>query len=128
MMTCIGRPDLVQEPGPVELYVDLDEAQVADQLYSLTLLVALVAAGVGVVGALGLLWRRRSVLRRRSGAVARICGLAALTFGLLSLAVHLAFGHRPGTAEALGPVAFFEAHPAFLVVFAAGVVAVVAGR
>ena len=97
-----------------------------DQLYSLTLLVALAAAGLAAVGSVGLLLRpQSSVLRRCLYTVARIGGLAALAFGLLSLAVHVAFAHRPGTAEALGPVSFFEVHPAYLVVFvvAAGAIA-----
>ena len=97
----------------------------ADQIYSLTLLAALLAAGLSAVGALGLLWRRRS---RRLGAVAWIAGLTAMAFGLLSLTVHLAFGHRPGTTEVLGLVAFFEAHPAYLIVFVIVRLAAVAGR
>lgn len=96
----------------------------ADRFYSLMLLAAFLAVGLSAVAVLGLLWRRRS---RRLGAVAWIAGLAALTFGCLSLIVHLAFGHRPGSADALGPVAFFEVHPAYVAVFAIGACAAAVG-
>ena len=102
---------------------------VADQLYSLSLLAALSAAVFAAISAAGLFVQRRlPVSKDRLTTLARRGGLSALAFGLLSVAVHFAFGHRPGTAEALGPMAFFAVHPAFLVVFALAVVAVAASR
>ncbi len=66
-----------------------------------------------------------------AGAVARLGrwrGLAsswavraawtALAAGLLSLTVHVVFGHRPGTPEALGVAPFVAVHPAYLGVVA----------
>lgn len=84
------------------------EAPAADLVYSL----ALGAAMVGVVAAWGL-W----VTARRDGRARRWCrwvaALATTSF-LVSLAVHLAFGHPPGSARALGPRGFAGEHPALM--------------
>jgi hypothetical protein len=75
-------------------------------LYSLTLALALVAAGLALVAAP---WARHRRAARAAAALA--LGLAGAALG-----VHLAFGHRPGSPTALAPPAFLAEHPAFLVV------------
>lgn len=89
-----------------------------DALYSLALLLALVAASACLVlGAATRLGRLPGVAR----PWARAAGWTAIGCGLVSLAVHVAFGHRPGTAEALGPASFVALHPAYLGVVASAV-------
>ncbi|MEM7349499.1 MAG: hypothetical protein AAF657_01750 [Acidobacteriota bacterium] len=99
-----------------------------DTVYSLTLLIALIAASVSAVGGLTLRLRRPLPAVGALGRVLRASGPVAVVFGVLSLAVHLAFGHRPGTAEALGPIAFFDVHPSFLAVFALAALGLVVRR
>lgn len=86
-----------------------------DQLYSVTLALSAVAA----TGSLLLGWLGRSAgpglsrvtwLRR-----ARNAAWLALALVAFSCGIHLAFGHRPGTDQALGLVGFIGEHPAFLV-------------
>ena len=52
----------------------------------------------------------------------------SLSFAVLSAGVHLGFGHRPGSAEGLGPVAFFAIHPAYLGALAIAAVAMLLSR
>jgi hypothetical protein len=52
----------------------------------------------------------------RRARLARAGALASLVMVAFSLAVHLPFGHRPGTDDALSPIAFLREHPSFLLV------------
>ena len=91
-------------------------------VYSLTLLVALTTGALCLLAGLAALARTRRPLPgepERSLTlslyrVARTGALVSITFAIVSMGVHLAFGHRPGTAEGLGPLAFFTVHPAYL--------------
>ena len=38
----------------------------------------------------------------------------SVVVAIVSIGIHLAFGHRPASAEGLGPIAFFAVHPAYL--------------
>jgi hypothetical protein len=77
-----------------------------DTVYSLGLGAAIAAAAV-------------SLLARAGGfGKARTLALLSLGFLILSVTVHLAFGHRPGTEQALGVAPFVREHPAFAVVAA----------
>ena len=92
-----------------------------DTIYSLSLLVSLVS------GALSALLASRSLRpalaarlprpfrlatgRRRLARGAIVVAFAAL---LVSLGVHLVWGHRPGTPAELPVLAFFRIHPAYL--------------
>jgi hypothetical protein len=85
----------------------------ADSVYSITLLFALVAGVVAIVGGLGALVARESVVRwsrwtTRSSVLAWLCLL-------ISVGVHLAYGHRPGTRQAMGVFEFVREHVAFAV-------------
>jgi hypothetical protein len=90
--------------------------------YSVLLLLAiaaLAAAWAAVVVA------RRSPAGGRAAAWAARLALGALALDLASLAVHLATGHRPGGAEAMAAAGFLRAHPAFSVVAALALAALV---
>ncbi len=93
--------------------------------YAVTLLVALIAAGVAVGAALAGLVARRSA----PSAAAALRGVVgwggglALGSGAASVAIHIWLGHRPGTPEALGVHPFLAEHPSYLVVLAAGILA-----
>jgi hypothetical protein len=84
-----------------------------DLLYSLTLALALLAAGLALLAAPWV----------RSRRVAQVAAALALALDGVSLAAHLAVGHRPGSAAALAPAAFLAEHPAFLVVACIGALA-----
>ncbi len=73
-----------------------------DTLYSLTLLISLVSGGLAIV---------LSILSR-SPRVLIILAIAALTVSVL---VHFAAGHRPGTPEAVSLPEFLHLHPAFII-------------
>lgn len=107
-----------------------------DPLYSLALLVSLIAAAVSLlVGTVALLgaWRLSSIdavdsMLRRLGRVVSVGVPASLSFAAVSAGVHLSFGHRPGSAAGLGPVAFFTIHPAYLGALAISAVALLVMR
>jgi hypothetical protein len=107
-----------------------------DRLYSLSLLAALILGSCGVLTALvawlagrGLrLLRALDVTPRRLARSARDLGAFGGIALLLSVAVHLTSGHRPGTPAALGPWAFVAAHPAFGTAFLLSVFAFFWGR
>lgn len=82
----------------------------ADRIYSLTLALSMGAAAVAFVLAL---FPRPGAAR---GARAAAC--AGLVLALASTAVHVGFGHRPGTETALGAGAFVAEHPANFVMTA----------
>ena len=58
----------------------------------------------------------------------RWSGLAGVTLVVASALTHVLTGHRPGTADALGPLAFARAHPAMLVALALGAAGIVLSR
>lgn len=92
-----------------------------DQLYSITLLVALTAGTLGTGAGLAAL-RPRSGTGSGSGSgtgagrLALGCALVAAVSGTVSLGVHAIHGHGPASAESLGGFAFFLVHPAYLAV------------
>lgn len=89
----------------------------ADLVYSTTLLIAVAACLVAATLAGWLLVVRPARDRARRGCrLTRVAALTALGSGAVSAAVHLAFGHRPGTAEGLDAVGFVAVHPSYLVV------------
>jgi hypothetical protein len=102
-----------------------------DLLYSLALLASLIAGAMSLlVGLLALVgtWLPSSVdatdsPAKRLGRVVSVGVPVSLCFALLSAGVHLGFGHRPGSAEALGPVGFITIHPAYLAAVAIAAVA-----
>jgi len=87
--------------------------------YSPLLLLAI--AALIAAWAAALLGRRRPAapLGRWTAPLA----LGALALDLAAHAVHLATGHRPGTAEAMAVRTFLVEHPAFAVVAALALVA-----
>jgi hypothetical protein len=87
-----------------------------DTLYSIALGAAIAAAALSLLARAGRFGRARAL------------ALASLAFLILSVTVHLAFGHRPGTDQALGFVAFFREHPAFAIVGVASLALVLAFR
>ena len=83
-----------------------------DRVYSLTLLVALVAGLVSaLVGVLNLRWSS-SLLRW----IARSSGLLAVCAGAISFSVHLIFGHGPAAEEPMAFGRFLLSHPVYGVV------------
>ena len=101
-------------------------------LYSFTLAASILAVGAAVAAStLALLKERRRNARREgtgpllsSGCwrLARKAAVVGLALVLLSILVHVGVGHRPGTEQALPPLAFVAEHRAFVVVplFAVG--------
>jgi hypothetical protein len=104
-------------------------------LYSPLLALALGAATAAVLlsvaarvrtwwgdGERGRSWRRAA---RRWGLY---LGLTGVVFGLASGASHVLLGHRPGSPAALGFVAFWGAHPAWVIALFLGVASLVLSR
>ena len=108
-----------------------------DLLYSITLLVSLTTGALSHLAGLLALARtwRLFAGELESSWTQRICrgattgALVSVAFSVVSIAVHLTFGHRPGTTEGLGPKAFFAIHPAYLgALFMAAIGALLANR
>lgn len=102
-----------------------------DTLYSLSLLVSLLSGMLAIVCSAALRLpklqhlpfanrRGRAYLRR--GALT--CASVAFAALVCSISIHLAWGHRPGSAEALRFIEFFRIHPSFLAAAALPVIAV----
>ena len=100
-------------------------------LYSFTLAASILAVGAAVAAStLALLKERRDARREGTGPLvsrgwwrlARKAAVVGLALVLLSILVHVGVGHRPGTQQALPPLAFVAGHRAFVVVplFAVG--------
>ena len=101
-----------------------------DSIYSLSLLLSLIAGGTGaamfiLVAALPARAQKSSL---NPALLALGCGLAAVLFGATSLLVHLVFGHGPGTAEPMTIEQFFEHHKAYWLVLVLTVLAFSAWR
>ncbi len=96
-----------------------------DSIYWASLLISLLAGALAVL--LGFLSLRPSMAarlprllqsatkRRRIAALAIVVAVASL---LVSVGVHITWGHRPGTPEGLAVFEFLEVHTSYL--FAAG--------
>lgn len=97
-------------------------------LYSVTLGLALAAAGVSLAAALAArlaISPAKARAGRRVSRWARAGAVASLLLGTFSLVFHLLTGHRPGTPEAMGPAELVLEHPSFVLVFALAVVVLV---
>lgn len=89
-----------------------------DTLYSLTLGAAMVAAAVSFLLGIGGL-RKTAADPSRGKTLLRLAARGAILAGgllILSVTVHLGFGHRPATEQALGFAPFVREHPAFAIV------------
>ena len=82
-----------------------------DLLYSMALLLALLAGGLGLL--LGT-WARRRAPRRAGRAARVVLGVAGLSLAV-SVGVHAWWGHGPASAEPMDMAKFVAVHPAFLV-------------
>ena len=89
-----------------------------DAVYSFSLLVSLIAGGIGTVTAvLAAIWPRQARKLGHRGMSARYgCGVVALSFGLVSVSVHLVFGHGQQSAEPMAATQFFSHHKAYWLV------------
>ena len=92
-----------------------------DTIYSLALLVSFACGVIALLLSLTLFMKHpqlgpRRLLSFRHGMMVIIA--VAVVALLVSLGMHLAFGHRPGSEHALGFAAFLATHPSFLVAFA----------
>jgi hypothetical protein len=90
-------------------------------VYSVLLLIAMIAAGAALVGAVAARLRGQ---RFRPTEWADTTGRLGALAALVSLGIHFGAGHRPGTLEALGLGGFLAAHPAPLVTMAVAILAV----
>ena len=82
-----------------------------DQVYSLTLLLSLACGGASILGAVvGRLRAERSI----TAWVAPFAVAAGIAL-LVSVTVHLGWGHRPGSPSALPALEFLRAHVSFVV-------------
>ncbi|NNG16226.1 MAG: hypothetical protein HKM89_07055 [Gemmatimonadales bacterium] len=88
--------------------------------YSVTLALALVTGGVGLLAVFSGRAREPGQMSHRVGRASGVFGLA---FALAAFAIHFLSGHRPGSEQALGPIQFAGEHPALV---AAGILAAVA--
>jgi hypothetical protein len=90
-----------------------------DTLYTWSLLIALVAAGFGALLCVYFLVARLSgrAARRQLSRLANVAGSVALIAMILSVTVHLAFGHAPTSPEPMGVVEFALQHKAYWLVF-----------
>jgi hypothetical protein len=94
-------------------------------VYSATLLIAIVAAGLALLGAI--VTRLRAEPTQFTPAQ-QITGLLSVFLSLLAIGYHLGAGHRPGTPTALNIVDFLAAHPAPFVTMVVGTAATWLGR
>ena len=86
-----------------------------DTIYSLSLLVALIAGGGGCAAALAaaLAARRARTERPWLSRACLLCGLVSLIAGLLSILVHMTYGHGPRSLEPMTVTGFFLFHKAY---------------
>ncbi len=94
--------------------------------YSTTLSLAL-ATAIAALGLTVIAW-----FKPRPGGTLNRVALTAAVVSLFALCIcflyHLFVGHRPGTPQALSPLAFVREHPALLVAGAVTMVAIAAPR
>ena len=96
-------------------------AALVDQLYGIMLLVSL-ACGLAAL-AVALLGRVQAGPAPRSSRWVAPAAVGAWIALLVSITVHFAWGHAPGSPQALPPLEFLRQHPSFIV---AGLIPVVA--
>lgn len=88
-------------------------------VYSVTLLVAMVGAGVAVAGTI---WMRYQTDAAPATQITRVAGGLGVLLAAFALLYHRATGHRSASAQALGVIDFMRAHPAplFTILLGAG--------
>ena len=84
-----------------------------DRLYEITLLFALLVGPIAL--ALALLGRARSPHALGTAPWTLRAAIAAWAVLLVSVTVHLRWGHTPGGPQALPPLAFVREHRSFIV-------------
>lgn len=91
-----------------------------DFIYSLMLLIALIAGGLGALPLVLLMVQPKPMYRvlLRTSRLALICGAVSLVFGLLSALVHFSFGHGPGSSEPMQVPHFLWHHKSYWLVLA----------
>ena len=91
-----------------------------DSLYSWTLLLALVASGIGTLLFDYFLVMRliRRGVPRILGRIANIAGSLGLLCMIFSVVVHFSFGHAAGTPEPMGVAEFLMEHKVYWLVAA----------
>ena len=86
-----------------------------NDLYSLTLLLALIAGSAGAI--LAVMWSLEVALphavRSRARLIVPFCLLATLLPASLSMALHFTYGHDPGSTEPMNLLAFIHHHKAY---------------
>lgn len=93
-----------------------------DAIYSIALLIALAAGGLGAFIFVVTMLMRRNWARTstRLPLATPICGVVALFFGFVSGLVHFRFGHRPESEEPMVLLQFITQHKAYWLIFALG--------
>ncbi len=89
-------------------------------MYSLTLLAAMIATGVAMAAAIARLFRTTDSLT----STTRGAGSLGILLAAGAIVIHFVTGHRPGTHDALSMTAFLAEHVAPLVTMLAGFVSV----
>ncbi len=88
----------------------------ADFLYSSTLLLAMICAGIVAIYSLGWFIRKRRT--EQAGPFPLRWMKRVMLAGILliagSILIHFFAGHAPGSIEPMGLITFTRAHPAFL--------------
>jgi hypothetical protein len=89
-----------------------------DGIYSISLLISWIAAGLGIIILSAAVFSRKVQVSER---LAVVCWVVPVFFLGISMVTHVFGGHRPGTPNALSPLAFLGAHPGFLIAAALAV-------
>jgi H+/Cl- antiporter ClcA len=86
-----------------------------DTVYSLFLLVSLIAGSLGAIifTLVTTLPERAGKFQSRVATAALICGVAALLAGIISVSVHLVFGHGQGSIAPMTTSQYFGHHKAY---------------
>jgi hypothetical protein len=94
-----------------------------DDVYSLTLLIALVCSAAGALSGAISVFKSKAVFR----LIAIWAGVFGVFFGVVSFGVHLRFGHGPESPEPIALGLFLRVHPAYGVVLLLCLVALFLG-
>ena len=88
----------------------------SDLLYSSTLLLAMICAGIVAVYSIGWFIRQQRTQQPLSFPMGWMKGimLAGVMLVVGSILIHFFAGHAPNSIEPMGLIAFTRAHPAFL--------------
>jgi hypothetical protein len=86
-----------------------------DSIYSLFLLLSLIASGLGATIFLLVVLQPNKVRKfgPRLALASLVCCATALLFGIISVSVHLVFGHGPDSVAPMTIGAFFGHHKAY---------------